>query len=306
MREKGGKAALQEDLTLRAVSKHLNGMGYILYDIGVLHRVSGQMTLRTWEPARLISNLPWLKRENAVGADIFIRPSGLENQGALLIDDLSAPQVEALNKDGFRPALITETSPHNFQAWVKVSLSPLLPAVATKAAKLLAKRYGGDPNSADWRHFGRLAGFTNRKPQHVGANGKYPWVLLHSFWGKVAPLGAALVEEAEQLVSRSAQKGQLSSQRGSRHKESPGEGFEVSPTETFRNLFQYFCRKFGAQADYSRIDWTVVRIMSQNGFSPNSIAAAMREGSYGIESRKIGHVEDYIERTIKNAFIKNH
>jgi len=33
-----------------------------------------------------------------------------------------------------------------------------------KAARDLAERYGGDPRAAAWRHYGRLAGFTNRKP----------------------------------------------------------------------------------------------------------------------------------------------
>ena len=36
---------------------------------------------------------------------------------------------------------------------------------STRAAKELARRFGGDPSSADWRHFGRLAGFTNQKPK---------------------------------------------------------------------------------------------------------------------------------------------
>ena len=46
----------------------------------------------------------------------------------------------------------------NFQAWL--NHNQLLEAeVSTCAAKELARRLGGDPSSADWRHFGRLAGF---------------------------------------------------------------------------------------------------------------------------------------------------
>jgi RepB DNA-primase from phage plasmid len=36
-------------------------------------------------------------------------------------------------------------------------------AMSTRAAKALVERFGVDPSSADWRHFGRLAGFTNSK-----------------------------------------------------------------------------------------------------------------------------------------------
>ena len=42
--------------------------------------------------------------------------------------------------------------------------APLEPAVATAAGKHLARLYGGDWASTDWRHLGRLAGFTNQKP----------------------------------------------------------------------------------------------------------------------------------------------
>jgi hypothetical protein len=49
---------------------------------------------------------------------------------------------------------------------------------STAAARALADRFGGDPGAADWRHFGRLAGFTNRKPQYRRANGLYPFVQI--------------------------------------------------------------------------------------------------------------------------------
>jgi len=58
--------------------------------------------------------------------------------------------------------VVIETSPSNFQAWL--CHGQILPKqVSTIAARLLASRFGGDPASADWRHYGRLAGFTNRK-----------------------------------------------------------------------------------------------------------------------------------------------
>ena len=57
---------------------------------------------------------------------------------------------------------VVETSPDNFQAWL--NHGQVLDAVtSTLAAKALAKRFRGDPSSADWRHFGWLAGFTNPK-----------------------------------------------------------------------------------------------------------------------------------------------
>lgn len=61
---------------------------------------------------------------------------------------------------------------------------------------MLAKRYGGDPNSADWRHF-ELAG-PDQQPHHKDANGRSPYVLAHDSGGKVAPAGLDLVQQAAQ------------------------------------------------------------------------------------------------------------
>jgi hypothetical protein len=58
------------------------------------------------------------------------------------------------------------------------SLSPLQPAVATSVAAHLAALYGADRASADWRHCGRLAGFTNQKPAPRQPGGYAPWVRL--------------------------------------------------------------------------------------------------------------------------------
>jgi carbon monoxide dehydrogenase subunit G len=83
---------------------------------------------------------------------------------------------------------------------VRVHEKRLEPKLVTEVATMLAKEYGGDPNSADWRHFGRLAGLTNAKPHHKDGNGRSLYVLAHDSGGKVAPAGLALVQQAAQRV----------------------------------------------------------------------------------------------------------
>ena len=70
-----------------------------------------------------------------------------------------------------------QTSPGNFQAWVKHP-EVLDKETSTAAARALAQRFGGDPGAADWRHFGRLSGYTNRKDKYKGSDGLYPFVRL--------------------------------------------------------------------------------------------------------------------------------
>lgn len=80
-----------------------------------------------------------------------------------------------MNAEGFEPAVIVETSPGNFQTWLNHG-RVLSTAESTAAARALAEKFGGDKGAADWRHFGRLAGLTNRKPKYQASNGRYPFV----------------------------------------------------------------------------------------------------------------------------------
>ena len=54
--------------------------------------------------------------------------------------------------------LVVETSPGNFQAWLKHP-EKLEQRNGHAAARALAERFGGDTGAADWRHFGRLGRF---------------------------------------------------------------------------------------------------------------------------------------------------
>ena len=74
---------------------------------------------------------------------------------------------------------------------------------APLAARDLAKTYGGDPNSADSQHYGRLAGFTNQKPKHTRA-GRQPYVLAHDCSGQVAAAAPAYLQRIERHMDKAA------------------------------------------------------------------------------------------------------
>jgi hypothetical protein len=190
---------MKPDRSYLAARRQLDAMGVERFEVGIRDQ-AGRMLMRTWSKAEVLQAMPWLKRENAKGADVYVRPAGETNAGLVLVDDLNRGQLARMQADVLTPASVTETSPDNFQAWVRVHDRPLEPKLATEVAKMLAKAYGGNLNSADWRHFGRLAGLTNAKPQHKDAQGRSPYVLAHASGGKVVPAGLALVQQAEQRV----------------------------------------------------------------------------------------------------------
>ena len=104
---------------------------------------------------------------------------------------------------GFQPALVVETSPQNFQVWLNHGRT-LDRDMSTLAAKELAKRFGGDLSSADWRHFGRLAGFTNRKPERLLPNGLAPFVRLRQCEGRTYDAAHEFLEEVKSLADQAA------------------------------------------------------------------------------------------------------
>ena len=60
-------------------------------------------------------------------------------------------------------------------------------------------RFGGDRGSCDWRHFGRLAGFTNQKEERRLENGLHPFAKLPCCEGQVYPRAADFLREVEAL-----------------------------------------------------------------------------------------------------------
>ena len=142
--------------------RQLAAMGCARFDLGVL-RAHGVMLLYESRTASQIrARFAWLRRENARRAHIFVRPHGLSR--LTLVDDLSSGALNSMKRGGFAPTLVVETSPRNFQAWLKHARVFSNRESSTAAARELAARFRGDPSSADWRHFGRLAGFINQKP----------------------------------------------------------------------------------------------------------------------------------------------
>ena len=174
-------------LTLDAVTGQAEAMGVEVFEVGLYKpAVEGgpnepEMLPRTWDKATLLKSVGWLKYQNSQGRNIYIRPKG--EHALSLVDDLTAASVQRMKAGGFEPAVIVETSPGNFQAWL--NHGRVLPkAESTLAARALAEKFGGDKGAADWRHFGRLAGLTNRKQKYQDPGGRYPFVRLMEASGR--------------------------------------------------------------------------------------------------------------------------
>lgn len=288
------------DRTYLAVRRQLEAMKCEQYEIGVRDQ-QGRMLTRTWSTAEVLKSVPWLKRENAKGSDIYVRPAGEQNQGLVLADDLNQKSLEAMKQEGFAPAVVVETSQANYQAWVRISPTPLEPSLATAASKGIAKRYGADPNSADWRHFGRLSGFTNRKPEHVDEIGRNPWVLCHEASGSVAPRGAELTDKLKQVLREQEAIAERDS-RLERAVNASGRVYGHDPSAEYQKQIKRLVDRYGANMDVSKADYMIARDMAMQGYSADQLTQTLQEHSPELPVRKAGHEGDYCRRTVEAVF----
>lgn len=291
------QAPMKPDRSYLAARRQLDAMGVERFEVGIRDQ-AGRMLTRTWSKAETLEAMPWLKRENAKGADVYVRPAGETNAGLVLVDDLNRGQLARMQAAGMTPASVIETSPDNFQAWVRVHDKRLEPKLATEVATMLAKEYGGDLNSADWRHFGRLAGLTNAKPKHKDANGRSPYVLAHESGGKVAPAGLALVQQAAQRVLDREAKAERES-RAEAAQTAPERTNGRDPIQTYRHGLKALYARFGASMDVSKADYMIGVDMVRRGFKPEQIGQAIEQASPELPTRKAGHEADYVARTVK-------
>jgi len=311
-RQRGG------DRTTEAVRVQLAGMGAERYDVGVYDRHNDAMLLRReWTSAQVEAAVGWFKGMNAQGRDIYIRPSG--SSGLYIVDDVPAATVERMRAEGYAPAAVVETSPGNHQAWVRVSDAPLSKGEGTAVARDLAERFGGDMSSANWRHMGRLAGFTNRKEEHRQPDGRYPYVRLRDAGGERAAAPVILDRARDQATQgrrAAAEKsggvaGESPQERVGRRvafSRLPAGAGPVSPLgREYAHRAQRLLERYpnAALTDLHRLDWMVTRDLARAHpeADKDALMRAIREGSPRIEERKRGHVYDYAERTARYVLL---
>jgi hypothetical protein len=244
------------------------------------------MLLRTWDRDVVLRSIPWLRIQNRNGAHIYARPSG--EHSLSLIDDLTIEAVTAMKEQGFHPAVVVETSPGNYQAWVRHE-EVLDKETSTAAARALAKKFGGDKGAADWRHFGRLSGLVNHKPKYQDVvTGMFPFVRLIEADGRVYPEAERFVATIRcQLENRRREQAQLRRRAIVRpHK-------PLRSIESFRSDPRY-------AGDGNRIDLAWATYALANGASEQIISTVIRSRDLSKKGNERRQAQ-YVERTLSKA-----
>ena len=295
------------DRTTQSVQRQLQAFGVDRVDIGIRDGREGKMMNRLWTPDEVLKHTAWLKRMNAQGNDIYVKPVG--EHGLVLVDDLQPEAIDRLKGHGFNPAIVTETSPGNLQAWLKLSQDPIEARDRTIVAREIARDFGGDLNSADAQHYGRLAGFTNQKPERQQGNGLPPFVLLREWGGQVMTKAHDLLEKVDRFLDQQAvqkaQKDRLTAIHIEEvQKPAPrGRKTPLEPVAEYRRQAQVLATQYGPAPDWSKLDWMIAKSMVASGqYDADAVERAILGGSPNIRTRKPGHLADYARRTATKAW----
>ena len=301
-------------ITQQAMRSQLAGMPHDLFLIRLIHQATRRSFPgeRLWSAAQLLqpATIRFLRVRNREGCDIYIWPyAEAYNAGYILLDlDGVAPSVlKTMWANGHEPCVMVQTSPGHLQAWIHVSMLPLEPALATAIGKHLASVYGGDLASTDWRHLGRLAGFTNQKPQRRNLKGYAPWV-------KVLRARAGLARDAEALL-HSVMHGPAVTELPSHDTISPHASnrtatqSQAAPSALdaakAKEIYQYWTQRWRIVQRFPQPDWSIVdlwiakKLLSQ-GMLAQHVQHLLRLASPHFPR---GHTDpdDYLRRTIARA-----
>ena len=276
--------------TDEAVQRQAAAMHAEVFEIGLFDpKNSRAMLPRVWDRDTLLRSIPWLRLKNGRGRNIYIRPSGEHRLS--LIDDIGWRTVARLKEEGFDPAIVVETSPGNFQAWLNHG-EVLSRELSTLAARLLARRFLGDPASADWRHYGRLAGFTNRKEKYRRENGLYPFVLLHEASGRTYRRAGEFLREVEQAFNKARERERAKNQ-----------ALQNSAPNAKLKTLEDFRRRSAYGGDHTRSDLAYAVYALAHGVPESTLREQLGSrdlSQKGNEKRQ----QEYLNRTLLKARIR--
>jgi len=155
------------------VSNFLEGVVCDLYEIKLIQKPYA-ITRKNWNKAEILKNINWMINKNQnEKLNVYIRP--MDNR-FILLDDLNKKTLNDVAR--IKPCLLMETSPGNYQVWLKLKKISENRSEQQSIWRALAAKFNADPASAKPDQIGRLPGFFNMKPKY---SPDFPFVKLHNF-----------------------------------------------------------------------------------------------------------------------------
>jgi hypothetical protein len=244
------------------------------FEFAVLDTDKGQRWVVPTKP----ESIHYLRRENAQGKHILIKPAPALEPQFMLVDDLDMVRIERDHKTGrsWKPGrMAVETSPDNFQVWIHSGRDLSLDE-KRYWLKQLGSDLGADPNG----RWGRCPGFRNRKEKHRDQDGGYPLArLVWVDWRQRVQIPAVDLpgreESFDPIKSASANK-------------------VLRPGDIFRSDYD--------RGDESATDFAFALALMWRGFGDEEVFDRIRAGREGWTNHEgERRIQSYLLRTVKRA-----
>ncbi len=230
----------------------------------------------------------------------------------ILIDDTTPEKIEAMKHDGIVPALVQQTSPNSYQAFVKIPridavdaphMEPKKKSLEYQASVKLAQELNdtyGDPAVTNAIQPGRAPGTPNAKPKHRQPDGTLPEVRIMEASGQSADLGSRLRLHMEAERQKAPQRDQDAHQiKDPAPAQTKDHGQDQAIYDALKKNIEKRILK-GPASDLSSLDYMIAIRLRATGHDRSS-AERIIEACTDRAGRR--HTwADYAERTASAAF----
>lgn len=256
----------------------------------------GGMT-RGFSPDELEAHIPEMLRFQKRGENIYYTPLS-DDRHHILIDDMTRDSLKKLQEDGFRPAVVLESSPGNYQCLLTIPRqgTEFDRDVGNRITERLNREYG-DKKLCGCIHPHRAPGFETRKPKHRREDGGYPQVKLLFAERRECGKALALARRIDHEYAEAAEK------RKAERRTFPMPDFRPGDTASAYYAHLENIRRHLTIEDYSRVDAMIALRLRSNGHSRESVEETIRTCAPTFREIQTGrNWQRYAERTADYAF----
>ena len=262
---------------------------------------------------------------NAAGGDIFASPGkiiGLDGiatyPAIILVDDIRKTTVAEMRRQGYEPCAVVETSPGNFQAWICFSRRRFAHRQLLPICRFLANKFDGDIGAAHPGQFGRIPGFTNRKPEHrllrPNWTYQYPFCRLYYACDPRNNSEQNQCTRADNLINMIRDEDKNHAMRFSPRSDcfaAARPALNAPPRNcaadrdaqiAFDREIRALKHQYAAGYDYSRGDWMTITNLLRKNHPPLSVLKAVFFSAESNLTARKTNPSYYLRRTFEKAF----
>ena len=228
-----------------------------------------------------------------------------ETEHHIVIDDMNKDTLNKLIQNGYKPAVIIESSPGNFQGIITIPklYTPHDKDVSNRLAERINQQYG-DKNFSGCIHRHRAPGFDNRKPKHIREDGSYPAVKLLKAKRRYCE---KTIELAQEINTQYTEARELKKQSDKQFIPPKKISTKTNTTAEIAYLkhYQDIVKLQQTIDNYNRVDSMIAVRLRATGHSKSDIESAIKQCAPTIRSdeQKNSHRwDDYAKRTANYAF----